>query len=943
VTATLRMAIVVVAALAIASLYVQMGVLRPRLWPAGAGLILSGDSLVATLAEPAVFALPHLPDVRPVLDQPVVVTSVWPGGAADRAGVVTGDHITAVEDDAGRRVEFGWRLPSTSAGVLEIWRQMNTLSPSGPLTLDVGEVGSVRRITIDRPAVWSVDGHTARTWLATYHFFPLAKLVAFTLAALLVVALGASGISARLMTLAFLLMGVSDAGMLAGAERSVPLAPVLLAFTWLVVPLALPAIGTAVIYFPTRSPLLDRHRWLLPALWVAPAPLFVMGIAATTYLLGVDTVEPVVSWLAERPWVFNACFTLGITLNLLLIGHSVQRYRQSTDAQEKRRVEVTMFTGAPAAVAYFVRFGLPLLAEWAGVPFEWPWPIAILLQTLVLLSAVGFAYAVAVRRALSPRTVLRQGIHYALARKTLALLTALPAILLIVSLIGQRDRPLAAIIEARPLFYLSAVLLAAIGLRYRDAATRWLDRRFFRSEYDAREILLSLASRIPGESDPRALVQLVLTDIESALHPEHVAVLAGHGDSFETVHAIASTPSPVRAGSGLALLLQWSDTPLEVALEDPQSPAARLPAADRDWLQAAGAALIVPISAGTGAERPLAGFIALGPKKSEEPYTAEDRKLLGAIAAQMGVALDLSRLRRQALSTPRGGLALPQTFIASPASGIHVGVTIDGKYRVDALLGRGGMGAVYRARDLRLDRDVAVKVVRSELVAAPEAQARFRREAQLVARLQHPAIVTVFDYGTLPDGSAYLVMEYVRGEDLRARLARGPLTPADAVALLSAIAEGVEAAHREGVLHRDLKPENVLLAEHGGPKVLDFGVAKVMPQPGADGTLTASGTIVGTPAYMSPEQIRGERVDARTDVFSLAVMGYEMLTGRLPFGAGSFVDVAMRQTTDTPAIEERGMPGQVGEVLRHALSYRREERQATALTLTRELRNALGE
>ena len=177
----------------------------------------------------------------------------------------------------------------------------------------------------------------------------------------------------------------------------------------------------------------------------------------------------------------------------------------------------------------------------------------------------------------------------------------------------------------------------------------------------------------------------------------------------------------------------------------------------------------------------------------------------------MGVALDLSRLRREAISTPRGGSSTPHTFIESPWRGIDVGMTIEGKYRVDALIGRGGMGAVYRARDLRLDRDVAVKVVRGELVASPEARDRFQREAQLAARLQHPAIVTVFDYGTLPDGAAYLVMEYVRGEDLRARLSKGPLPAADAIALLAEIAEGVEAAHRESVLHRDLKPENVLL------------------------------------------------------------------------------------------------------------------------------------
>ena len=189
-----------------------------------------------------------------------------------------------------------------------------------------------------------------------------------------------------------------------------------------------------------------------------------------------------------------------------------------------------------------------------------------------------------------------------------------------------------------------------------------------------------------------------------------------------------------------------------------------------------------------------------------------------------------------------------------------MGVTIDGKYRVDALIGRGGMGAVYRARDTRLDRDVAVKVVRGELVASTEARERFKREAQLAARLQHPSIVTVFDYGTLPDGSAYLVMEYVRGEDLRARLARGALDWKDAVRLLAAVADGVDAAHREQILHRDLKPENVLLPESGGPpKVLDFGVAKMMAAGRPQGTVTAGATIVGTPAYMAPEQMRGER------------------------------------------------------------------------------------
>jgi serine/threonine-protein kinase len=275
------------------------------------------------------------------------------------------------------------------------------------------------------------------------------------------------------------------------------------------------------------------------------------------------------------------------------------------------------------------------------------------------------------------------------------------------------------------------------------------------------------------------------------------------------------------------------------------------------------------------------------------------------------------------------------------ARGVDVGVTIDGKYRIDALIGRGGMGAVYRARDVRLDRDVAVKVVRSELVSSPEARERFRREAQMAARLHHPSIVTVFDYGTLPDGAAYLVMEYVRGQDLRSRLSQGTLAPRACADLVVGIAAGLDAAHREGILHRDIKPENVLLPEAGGPKVLDFGVARMTELADVGRTLTAGGTIVGTPAYMAPEQLRGEPVDARADVYSLAVVACEMLTGRLPFGAGSFVEVATRQALPAPDLEHAALPGAALDELRRALSFDRERRPASAVAFATAFARAL--
>ena len=354
---------------------------------------------------------------------------------------------------------------------------------------------------------------------------------------------------------------------------------------------------------------------------------------------------------------------------------------------------------------------------------------------------------------------------------------------------------------------------------------------------------------MPQETDPRALLSLVLTDLESALHPASIAVLAESGGRYEVAEARHRVPSPVAASSGLVQLLQWPDAPLEVFLSDSRSTVGRLPAADRDWLAASEAALLVPVLAGTSVDRPLVGFVVLGPKRSEESYTSEDRRLLAGIAAQMGLALDLSRLRRQAAATP-GGAAVSsppgQTAPAAPIISVSRSTASIASTRWSAA----AAWARCIARATRaLDRDVAVKVVRGELVSSATARERFRREAQMAARLQHPSIVTVFDYGTLPDGSAYLGVEYVRGEDLRARLTRGTLDWKDALQLLTAVADGVDAAHREHILHRDLKPKNVLLPASGGPpKVLDFGVAKMMITADTQGTVTSGATIVGTPA-----------------------------------------------------------------------------------------------
>ncbi len=942
---TERLIVGAVLALSAVTLVVQAFVLRPHLWPAGAGLAVSGDTVMGTMAEPRPVAVIRPPDVRGTVGQPVSVTRVWPGGVADRAGIRVGDIVR--------------RLPSDPSGVLRSWRDTQQVAPGTALALTITNAdGATRAVVLEQPAIWSMAGGTWAAWLRL-HLGPLSQVTAFLAGAGVLLAVGAHGSTAVLMMLALIVTAAANAGPLLGSAQAIPLlGSLLLIFNWIITPLSFPVIGLAVLFFPHRADILDRQRWIVPAVIAAAVPMFVIGVLGAAFLSGVDVVLPALTWIAERAWTFDACFALGLAANVLIVIEGIGRYRHNPDANERRRIQIVVFTGVPAVFAYALKTGIPLLSGLLGRPVELPWLLEALLQAIVLLPAFGLPYAVAVRHVFSPRTVLRRSVQYAFARRTLAVLVILPVIALAAALVQQRDLSIATIVSGRPLFYLICLALLGLGLRYRDPAQRWLDRRFFRAEYDAREILVSLAGRVPYEADPRDLVAMVVTQIDTALHPEGVAMFAhatqqslsaapgaGLSGSFEPVTALRVSATALRADSGVITLLRWSDQPLAVFLDDEQSPVARVPPADRRWLAEANAALLVPIFAGGSDPRPLVGLIALGPKRSEEPYTPEDRELLRGIAVQMGVALDLSRLRQQvsAAQVPGGTQAYtPTVRVGSSASGpaIGVGAMVDNKYRVDAIIGQGGMGAVFRAWDVRLERDVAIKVVRGDLLADPDSRERFRRESQIVARLQHPSIVTVFDYGTLTDGAAFLVMEFVPGEDLRQLLKRErQLTPARVAELLTGIAGGVESAHKAGILHRDLKPENILLPASGtGPKVVDFGVAKLTTNATGGGTMTSAGTIVGTPAYMAPEQLRGEGVDGRADVFSLGVMTFEMLTGKLPYGGTSLFEIGMKQAAGAAAVDVGDMPEEMAAAIRRAIAFDKDTRPASPLAFASELK-----
>lgn len=237
----------------------------------------------------------------------------------------------------------------------------------------------------------------------------------------------------------------------------------------------------------------------------------------------------------------------------------------------------------------------------------------------------------------------------------------------------------------------------------------------------------------------------------------------------------------------------------------------------------------------------------------------------------------------------------------SAAGEDRVGEIVAGRYRIDAVLGQGGMGIVYRAAQLPLERPVALKVLRPELVNAPRARMRFEREARVASAFAHPAAVTIHDFGE-HEGSAYLAMELLEGETLAERIRGRRPEVADAIELAHQLADVVAAAHAMELVHRDLKPENVMLehpeADDVRVRVLDFGLAFVRAD-GPSGRMTREGVVVGTPAYLSPEQARGDEVGPPTDVYALGCILHELLTARPPF-VGAEMDVLTKQMFAPP-------------------------------------------
>jgi eukaryotic-like serine/threonine-protein kinase len=298
-------------------------------------------------------------------------------------------------------------------------------------------------------------------------------------------------------------------------------------------------------------------------------------------------------------------------------------------------------------------------------------------------------------------------------------------------------------------------------------------------------------------------------------------------------------------------------------------------------------------------------------------------------------------------SSPFGQFVTEGTQIK--VSALSTGTRL-GPYVIQALLGSGGMGEVYRARDTRLERTVAIKILPRHLSSDPQRKQRFEREARAISALNHPHICTLYDIGT-QEGVDYLVMEFLEGETLSGRLSKGPM-PLDLTLRYGIeVADALDAAHQRGIVHRDLKPANIFLTAHGESKVLDFGLAKLDERPVTPDTptaaatnpdvLTTPGVAMGTVGYMSPEQARGEELDARTDIFSFGALFYEMATGKMAFPGktSAVVSKAILMDAPTPPSElNPSLPQQLNDIVAKALEKDRNLRYQHAADVRTDLR-----
>ena len=829
------------------------------------------------------FKLPEATGINPSFRENRVA-SVTPGSPADAAGVKRDDRIIKVD---GRAVQ----------NVIELGGALSSTVFDHPVSIVVlRERHEVRlQLILNRKLT---QAWTSKQYLGWW--VELAVSLIQLLVGLVVLFKRPRDLTAVAAGIFLCSLGTGNSYFLSPSAaviwRSLPLA-----VQWLIFPVvilgsnAFPLFPMLLFSLSFPKPLLHRRwAWMMLAVLAAPGLGSATIVDYTLLFAPEHPVGAVPAWLGT---VIGIDFLVAFLASVVILPVNYFKLRE---VNERRRIRLVIF-GLLLFIVDFLVFFLFSLSR------KTYWIAEIAISPLMFgLSQVPFtlcvAYAVLKQRLFQVSFIVRQSLQYAVARGALLIPIPILAGILVFDLAVHKDQPFGALLSAHGWAY---VLIGAAGIIAHRKQSQWmeiLDRRFYREHYNAQLLLRQTVDEIRSSSNLAEVAPKAAARIEQALHPEFVAILMRESNE-PTYRCVASAPPDIyprglSAASKLMSAFRLFAKPLQISLAESGWLKQQLPSEDTNFLRDAHIDLMVPIAAAPHGREAL---MVLGPKKSEEPYGSEDQELLSGIGSAL--ALLLERPVTSALGgfeeCPRCGLCYESGMGRCANEGAQLTRMpfkrlLASRYQLERRLGRGGMGTVYKATDTSLERAVAVKLIREDLVTSSDAAERFRREAKAAASFAHPNLVTVHDFGVDSDTRVFLVMELLEGSTLRQRFERQKKFATEQVLqILGGVCAGLEAAHEHGLIHRDLKPENIFLAQSGGgemAKILDFGLAKFLASPtnSAAATVdTVPGVLLGTPQYMSPDQLSGEVPSVPWDIWALAVIAYEMLTGAHPFPANS--------------------------------------------------------
>ena len=803
---------------------------------------------------------------------------------AERAGLAVGDVLSEVN---GQRIgtEVDW-----------LAQRMN-FEPDKPVAIRVERAGQpVNLKMIVHGRVWDELDRPAKT---SQIIFLANKFITLVIG-LFVVFSRPKDLVSRIGGWVLVAMATVYEPFPVGLAASVRALPFVLAIAVMLVHVSA-AIRTPLLagFFCLFPKTLFTKRWI----WIA----FVAGpIIATVYsldLLARTVYDPQhLSGLSPK-WVLAAIGLQSLVYLLIAVVVVPVNYWRLELVTDRRRFRVVSYGALLGMVFYLPRVIESAAFQTNSVMTQfWESPTATLVSNLgVLIFPFSFAYAILRQRLFDVRVIIRRGLQYAMARRFLLAIPMMAVGLLALDLIFHGNQPLFEALKAHGAVYVAIWALAGLAYQQRNVWLSWLDRRFFRDKYDAQRLFRHVMDDIRHAGNIEEVSSSVVTRVVEALHAEFCALLV-RKPAEPSYRVVAAAPSgsltaDLPATNKLIPLVRMLDRSVPIMLAESGWLGQQLPQVDKDFLHNARIDLLVPVVLAEGG---IEALIVVGAKRSEEPYSAEDTGLLENVASAVALLLTrgTSAMHGRSLEEcPFCGTCYDTgttkcekdesllTLVATPRM-------LGQRYRLEKRLGQGGMGKVYRATDVSLNRTVAVKMIRDEFFANQNAMEKFRQESRVTASLAHPNIVTVHDFGLDTSQRVFLVMELLEGITLREEFRQKTrLTAGRTLELFEGICAGIGAAHARGLVHRDLKPENIFVSRPNVlelVKITDFGIAKTLSELANDSNATATGVLVGTMRYMSPEQLQGKSISARWDVWALGVIAYEALCGTAPFSGTDF-------------------------------------------------------